>query len=392
MLRWIDGFEAYTAASDATTRYEYANLGVSQIITGRAGYGQALKFIGVQQQNSSFITPSLTNQATWVIGFAFNTQLTGPIYTLLDVRDSLNSQVNLCFNSNTSVFYITNNGITIATGNTILNTNVWYYIEFKTTIGNPGTYEVRINEVTDIFGTGVTKASVNTFANKFAFMKPATWDACYLIDDIYILDNTGSANNDFLGEVKTELLTPTGPGLTTQWTPIPGSLTNWQAVSGQGEVQTSTFNFVDVYAFGALQFLTGNIAGVAVSIYGEIEDITSHQLGAVIKSSGTTIITSPQTFADLSPRYKSFIQETDPSTSVAWTIGGINAAQYGMKLLGLISSTGEAFGNSTAIASIITFSTGTTAGNSTALAYPIIQKVVGTIAGSSTASGVGTHI
>lgn len=337
MLRFVEGFECYSNVNQVAERWN-AVIGTSSFSSGRAGWGQAFYFQGVLGENTSILsTGVLVNESTWFVGFAFQNGIGSGSYCVLDVRDSSTSQVQLWFNATTNVFFVQNgSGTILGTGSALINNGVWFYIEFSVTIGSSGSFTTKVNGTTDISGTGVTQISVNSTANTFAFLKPASWYTGYILDDIYILDSTGSINNTYLGEIKTEAIVANGAGSSTQWTPVPGTLANYQAVNGStagSYVETSTASNVDLYTFSSLQHITGSIAGVSVVIAGQCSNTNSHGMQSVVKSSGTTVDSSTQTYNSISPAFKGFIQETDPNTSSAWTASGVNAAQYGIKLI-----------------------------------------------------------
>lgn len=111
---------------------------------------------------------------------------------------------------------ITRNGTTLATGTTIMPLDSWVYIEIKVKIHDTaGTIDVHLNGAPEITATGLdtrnggTSGVINWVMWQLAWADGGSW---VFFDDIYILDTTGTVNNDFLGDVKVSPLYPSGPG------------------------------------------------------------------------------------------------------------------------------------------------------------------------------------
>jgi hypothetical protein len=89
---------------------------------------------------------------------------------------------------------------TIATGPTELDFGVWYYVELQVTArdGTDGVYELRIDEVTEFSGSMVNLANTATDGVDVISFSSASTNTLW--DDIYILDDQGGQNDDFLGD------------------------------------------------------------------------------------------------------------------------------------------------------------------------------------------------
>ena len=94
--------------------------------------------------------------------------------------------------------------------------NQWHYFEVKVVCHDTaGYYQVRIDGVTVLSGTNVdTRAGADTRFVRFRM------DEYYqYMDDIYICDTDGTANNDFLGQILVEAIFPNADGDNSDWTP-----------------------------------------------------------------------------------------------------------------------------------------------------------------------------
>lgn len=102
-------------------------------------------------------------------------------------------------------------GTLIATGNAVLTTNTFYYLEFKVTINDStGVIVTKVNGVEDINVTGQdTQNGGNASYDNIRFF----WDGqgnggtCD-VDDLVIWDTAGSVNNDFMGDVRVQAILP----------------------------------------------------------------------------------------------------------------------------------------------------------------------------------------
>lgn len=102
------------------------------------------------------------------------------------------------------------------------------FLEFKVTVDTTtGVAVVRINGVTVLNLTNVNTCGQGTEAwNAAAFIRlrvltnhTATWN----MDDLYVLDGSGSTSNDFLNDVRVDALFPDADGANTAWTPSTGT-------------------------------------------------------------------------------------------------------------------------------------------------------------------------
>lgn len=213
--------------------------------------------------------------------------------------------------------------------------NQWIYIEAKVTIDNTvGVVELRVNggtsPVLNLTGQDTQNTS-NAFTNRYFYQDS-------FIDDHYLCDTTGAVNNNFLGDVKIETLYVNGAGNSTQFTPSTGS--NFQNVD---ETQTSNgdtdYNFSntvghkDTFTMTNLLTTSGNIFGVQSHINTRKDDVGTREITTLIRN-GTT--ETPGATFPLSTSYlqhDSAIYETNPDTSVAWTVSDVNNMEAGYTII-----------------------------------------------------------
>ena len=337
-LLWIDGFEGYgssvggTPAPIGIVNEKYPVVSGEQnldIETGR--YGDYC--MEITDYLYYIQTPHLTTNSTLVVGVAFRTSAIAiSTREFLWLYEGTNKGINLRINSDGTIsVYL--DAVLIDTSVSQLSIDTWYYLELKVlTHNSAGTYEVRIDNADWISGTGVdTQPSGNSYHT--AVRLGAIFGGAAQYDDLYVLDGSGSENNDFLGNRQVVPLRPNGDGDTNDWTPSTGN--NYENVD---EVQrdddttyneTSTANDVDLYDYADSVGLA-TINGVMITTCVRVTT-GSMDMKTLIKSGATTDESSPVTITQQTYQSKTYLSEQDPNTAAAWTPTNLNAAQFGIE-------------------------------------------------------------
>lgn len=286
-------------------------------------------------------TAGMGNKQTLIAGGAFysSTGPPGANYYILTFQDGNASSVQLYLRANNdwSVSVVRGDGTVLGTSvaGVLPGTGIWYYVEFKAKIDNAtGTYEVRINGVSKLSGSGAdTQNSANAYATQIGFGSSSGLRC----DDVYVCDDSGAANNDFLGDCKVEGLLPSGAGTYAEWTPSAGS--NYQNVDDVGPHDgdstynsSSTANQRDLFAMGNLATSSGTVKGVKFVAVVRKDDAGSRSVALMSKSGTTETLETTQSCND-SYTIITALRETDPNTSAAWTISNVNALEAGIKLI-----------------------------------------------------------
>jgi hypothetical protein len=215
--------------------------------------------------------------------------------------------------------------------------DVWYYLEVKVTIGDApdGVASLRINGVAELTQTGLdTRNAGNATAN---IVKMGGWAAATTyLDDLYICDGTGAANNDYLGDIKVECLLPSADGATVDWTASAGAdyTTVDEALqnSDTDYISSSTANQVDTFAMGNLATTAGTIKGVQYLLMARKDDAGSRSVAPVARPVSTDRVGATVSVAD-TYAYVREIAELNPEDTAAWEIADINGMEYGVKLI-----------------------------------------------------------
>jgi hypothetical protein len=343
-IKFIDGFDAYGTTNGA------APLGLTEVWSGiadipnftiqngRLGSGKSLE-IKRSSGTPVLTTPNLGNIATWFIGFGFKAQVAPSGTESCELREDDDSTqgVNLLMNSGGTIS-VRRGTTVLATSASVITAGLWHNIELKVIVHNSaGAYELKVDGVSLLSASGVdTRAgATNDYANRIRLLGPVGGaNTGFLYDDFRVNDDSGSApNNTFLGDRKVFTLFPTAEGDTNNFTPSTGT-DNSAMVDESGMDSDSTYvesavsNDRDLYGVTDMTGVT-TINAIQHNIICRKTDVTDFTIEPVTKSGATTDVGGGQTVGSTSYTNKYRIQETDPDTGVAWTDGGIDAAQFG---------------------------------------------------------------
>lgn len=338
-LLWIEGFEGFGTStgvapspSDIIDRKYPGSQDTIQmdIETGR-GTGYCIEIY----RNADFIrSPNLTTDNTVILGFALKVASMGAYNPVINLYEGLNKGVNLHVETNGTISVYRNSSLLGTTTNQI-TTNTWYYIELKVlTHNSTGTVDIHVNGSDWLALTNQdTQPGSNAYHESFQ-LGPVNY-IYTSFDDLYFLDGSGSANNDFLGNREVVALDPDGAGDNTDWTPSAGS--NYENVDDGGVVdedttynETSTDAHEDLYTYGNLPGVTASVNGVQITSETRVT-VGSMDLSNVIKTGSTTSPGSADTIVSTDYVTLVRVEEQDPDTVAAWTPSGVNGAQFGIR-------------------------------------------------------------
>ncbi len=340
-LRWIEGFELFGTATGAPSQSALENgLSAKWVTTvfSSAAYLQPGRVLGKSlecQGNSGVLIRRqfASTKTTWIVGFAMkgNTANSGDImkiFNSLELETNASGQIFVKRSSSTLGSSGDAGGETF-----VFFDGVWHYIELKVVIdASSGSWELRVDGSLSASGTGVntgTPASLIEFG--------CQRDGQFL-DDIYICDGDGSANNDFLGPVFVEGLLPTSDGNSSQWTPSTGTDhfavidENPSDLDGTDSLTTTTQDAKETFGYGNLTGGQSAIFGVQVNTDARKTTINNQDLRNVARS-GTTenedvavSVTDDVNFATVASVF-----EQDPDSLSPWTPAGVDNAEFGFK-------------------------------------------------------------
>jgi hypothetical protein len=341
-LLWIEGFEGMGVTDNAAAaptgvlgrKYTIGGATTATLVAGRFG-GH-----GISMGNylwDYFTTPTLpTTHATMVVGFAFSFSgylAGGKIICLYDGA-TLGVNVRLAPRGELAVY--SGNTLLAQTTGLAMVFNAWYFIELKVVCGASGSWELRVGGVTASSGSGNTKQGTHTYHNTVSCGTSSNVSCVRRYDDLYVLDGSGSINNDFLGNIKVVASYPSGDVTgAVNWTPSAAAnhytlVDENPANDNTDYVESSTSSQLDLYDYANLSGLS-TVAGLQINTMAERTDANAFSLLSVIKSAGTQ---DDGSAVAATAAYSTIVRvsESDPHASAPWTQTSINAAQFGVKV------------------------------------------------------------
>lgn len=234
------------------------------------------------------------------------------------------------------------NGTLLATSTVTIPRDVWVYIEASVTISETvGEVHVRINgDTTDIVSfTGDTKnGGTNDTIDAVSIMGSTGGGGNNHISDIYICNDSGVENNDFLGDVAVRTLSPNGNGNSSQLTGSDGNQTDNYLLVDEKPFNTTDYTYSstsghkDTYGMADLPAAASTVFGVQVNASMRKDDAGLGQARYVLRSGGTDYVGSTETLTTTATTYVG-LYEQDPATTSAWTVSGVNSAEAGMEVV-----------------------------------------------------------
>ena len=342
-LKFIDGFDHYTDAFVAKMwnqgKFSTANGVVAAGVgrNGTAGWtrawrdGLAHNFGGTEDTvifGGAFKLNTLATTAgieiIWWMG-----EGTGRVHT------------ELIWNESTGKLFVRRAGTAITgDGTAVLVAGVWYYLEMKVTISDTGSVVVKVNGITDISASPVdTRNAATGYCDTIVLGgQGGSAGGDIVMDDIYVCDDTGGTNNDFLGDIRVEHLLPNGNGNSSQFDGSDGNTTdNYLLVDDATPnddtdyVESPDSGDKDTYAYGNLASSTGSVYGVQICPYARKTESGIRNLKTVARLSGTETDGPERPVGD-SYAYLPDIRETKPGGG-AWSISDVNSAEFGQKVV-----------------------------------------------------------
>ncbi len=337
MLLWIEGFEGggttnTTIREYITRKYSSYNTSYINTATGRYG-GKAIEIYG-----NGYFRHDIDNTQIIVVGFVFKCEDYNDNEDLLLLQDSGTVQIRISTRAT--------GDLRIERGTTTLDTtaalgliiNRWYYIELKIKIENTtGSYELRVDDINVLSDDTIdTQMSGNAYVNEIVFYgDPTLGFDSFFFDDIYILDTTGSRNNDFLGPMKVVMLNPDGDTAEADFTP--SEVDNYDGVNDGVTVdddatynESSTSAHQDIFEYEDTIDIR-LIAGLMVCTEVKETDANDFTLKTLIRSNSTIHADDAQALTSSYTIITRLLEE-NPVTETTWSAAAIDAAEFGYEV------------------------------------------------------------
>lgn len=333
-LLFFDGFESY-ATADILKDYTSQTGSVAIDATGGRRGGGAFNGPNNASTAANIVKALGVASSTIAIGFAFNpSSAPNTARNIARLLDSGSNQLEIKYNTDATLS-ISRNGTVLGTSAATVDVDSYQYLELKATIHDTtGSYELRKNGVNILSATNVdTKNTANASVNQVSIgmdgnsLNTITWK----YDDFYVLNTSGSSNNDFLGDIRVDAIYPNADGTHTDWTPSTGTdhytLVDDITPNTSDYVSSGTAGQKDSFNMASPPALASEVIfGVRVKVAALKDDAGSRSIKVGVRSGTTESVSAAQALST-SQLYYSSIHEVDPDTGTAWTPSGIDNLQ-----------------------------------------------------------------
>jgi hypothetical protein len=254
-VQFIEGFDKYGPVNSVTsnvaallTAGDWNTLtGSVTIVAGLSSTGNAI-LVAVSGIAAKTLS---SNFSRLIAGVRFAGPLTNNA-ALIGFFDSGTAQCTVTLNTTGAVSVRTGavGGTALATSSATVSANGTHYLEVDITFGASAAYQVWLDGVSILSGTGATKTSANSTANQVWLGQSG--GGAFTADDLYLFDSSGGTNNAVLNS---------NPRIETQ---LPNADSSVQFSFGAAILGTALWTTNTVNAPGANQlFLRKFTAGPA---------------------------------------------------------------------------------------------------------------------------------
>lgn len=296
------------------------------------GIGQALKFQDVYGINVRSMYPA---SSEFIVGFALKIFTYYNHLCFGNFDYTIQSSVRFNIDGTIELYRYTTSAL-IAEYTIDYDPTVWNYVEVKCGLGNgDGYFIVRINEEVVIDASDIDNVYSGT-DYLLRYLGFTYTRGCY-IDNMYVLNNEGTENNDFLGEVRIDTIYPSANGTINDGVPSIGE--NYECVDDPiiiddtDFITLSTVDDVELFTFENLPDSPSYIK----EIYGVkavnrcMVELGNRNINLICNINSnqyeSSIMPLPMSFSDMV-----HIWELNPDTSLAWTEADVNSIETGIKL------------------------------------------------------------
>lgn len=337
-LKWFDGAELWGDTTYLSRAYASGDAGFDTTNFRIAPGTRAYTFNG-----QSLTTPSLGEQNTWIIGFGLKVANIIGEWRFLDAGVE---QCNLELHDNgdsTFEIKLMRGATQIAITSEAFPINIWHYFECKVTvrIGTDGAWDIKHNEVSVSSGSSVNLADSGSDGCDSHSFGHTTAGNVISMDDIYINDDQGTENNDFLGDSVAVALLPTAEGNQNDFTPSSGVDNSAlvddpsNASSAADYVSSDTNAHQDFYAYQNLPATgLGTIFGISVVTDAAMVAVGNRTLKPKFRAASTSEGDGDDFVVDgVSLLAHPVIMEQDPVAAAAWTKTEIDGGEFGVEVV-----------------------------------------------------------
>ena len=222
-----------------------------------------------------------------------------------------------------------------------LNQGQWYYVETRNTVHSAtGQIDIRIDGKTEFTFTGDTLTGTVASLGRISVGRGVgtiSVEHIFLMDDFYLLDDQGTRNNGFLGDVRVMALMPNSDGDTIQWDPSTTG-NNWQMVDETIPDSDRTYNSTSVTAeidtFHMTDLGIGSAYVLAAqAVFMARQDDPSRSVRPILTTNGSAYAGATVGLTGSKYTFIQEIFELNPVTATSWTVAEVDSHQAGYELV-----------------------------------------------------------
>ena len=341
---FFDGFDFYNTLGAGGRKWDQASSGL--IVGGGRFGGQALATSGgvVGNYAPTMKTIPATNEV--IVGFAILVSSFSAITKpFLAFYDGNTPQCSLWVDPTTNTITVRQSlgqnpgDSTLGDTGFVPPLTLWFYLEVKMQIGNPGSFQINVAGTPMITSTGVqTQQTTNSTLNKIYLSSMQQYSSNVTIDDLYVVDTTDATNNvDFLGEVRIQTKYPDADGYQTDFFPHGDTVhANNANVTVTDYVEHGLYNYsgtvgaLDLYSIANFT-VSGTIFAIQENLSFRKDDVGNRQIAPLMRTASTNYQGTPVSCYS-TYTWTGKIWENNPSTSLPWNLTDLNIAQFGIKI------------------------------------------------------------
>ena len=296
-----------------TTAVGYAVIG-TQPATGGAGLAYNEPTIYARFYHNPATLPAANNEEIFVA------RTTAAAYKFA-----------LRINSSGKLMAFASDGTTQLGSDGTTTVQLWDRIECKVGTGAAADYEVLINGVSELSGTGNLSTTNNGDIAVGKVTNRNSQSVVFYYDDVLI------SNSAYPGDSKCKIMIPNGDGTYTAWTIGAGGGADWENVDEVPNDGTTTY-LLSTLTIGEASTVTiesAATAGISGTILA-VKPISIHSRVTLSASpklrfrSGATEVDSAAISQGTGAFVAASVNVTDPNTSAAWELAALSSLEVGM--------------------------------------------------------------
>jgi len=224
-----------------------------------------------------------------------------------------------------------------ASADSVITTDAYQYVEIKVVCDSSGSVIIRIDGTEVINEVGIDTQTANAGGMQIIHFRAynSGVSAYSYIDDLVVMDATGSTFNDFLGDVQVAGHMPTADGTHSDWTSTEAN--HYDAVNDVGAafdddyIESSTESQKDSFSITPSGTAPGILA-VEVAGHGLNTGAGTAKVTPFVIIGGVTYSGSELTLPAGTSGKVSYVWEKNPATAGIWSRAVLAAAEFGFEV------------------------------------------------------------